>query len=382
MEVERRQHESYEWKIQTLLGCCGLWIETNLTVKLTLAYFVFSCNFLMGLAVLNFCVQHASNIIILTKGMSLAISMFTACVKIVIFLRYQGDMEYLHKNLTAKYFEDMKDAKNRPHLLSRIALYVKFFWICCGTVFSVAVLYIIIPIIAFVKHGKYMRMFPTIYPLVGKPTGLAHWCCFVLEVLTSLFLSSVTAGVDCCFGMYSFQMCGELRVLASKFQSLAAAPDYKERVKDCIVRHQMLYNTKKKLENLFGIITIWFAITASISLCAIIFQLSQSKNVSLFQIFFTVDYITAKLLQAYTFAWFGNTITVESEKCVQSIYHCDWPGSGDSRLMKDMLIVQLQSPMYINAMGVMIVRLDMFIKIAHASISYFFLLKTIEEKLA
>lgn len=169
----------------------------------------------------------------------------------------------------------MKNPDNRHRLLSRVSLYSKFFWIGSVSAVSTIALYAIISLIAYVKHGKYVHMLPAIYPYIGKPTGFTHWFLYGFELIACSFIFAVTAGVVCGFGMYSIQMCGELRVLAGKFESLKASSDYKANIKDCIERHQMLYNCKRKLENLFGTIAIWFAITASIILCSLIFQLTQ-----------------------------------------------------------------------------------------------------------
>lgn len=84
MEAIRRKHEQYEWNIKALLIYTGLWIETHPILKSILAFTAFSTNFLLALAVLNFCIHNASNIIILTKGMSLLLSTLTVCLKVSI----------------------------------------------------------------------------------------------------------------------------------------------------------------------------------------------------------------------------------------------------------------------------------------------------------
>lgn len=53
----------------------------------------------------------------------------------------------------------------------------------------------------------------------------------------------------------------------------------------------------------------------------------------------------------------------QSEKCRNAIYTSNWPGSGDLRLMKDVLIIQTQRPIILRANGFFVVSMQMFEKV-------------------
>ncbi|XP_058790815.1 odorant receptor 4-like [Phymastichus coffea] len=381
MESELRKYEKYVGNVKVMLRYCGLWPVGNRVVSRVLAFIAFFTTLSAMLAVLNFCLHHANNIIVLTKGAGLAISLCTACLKVCIFIHHRQDLLYLHENLTARYLEDMKDVDRRHQLLTRVSLYSKFFLVGTVAAFGTIALYASISLIAWAKYGKYVRVFPVIYPFVGKPTGLLHWIFYMCEVTTGIFLSFVTAGVDCSFGMYSMQMCGQLRVLADKFQNLTCGGDYLIRIKDCIQRHHMLYTSKKKLENLFGIVTIWFAVTAAVVLCTLIFQITQAvkaKSTSL-QLGLLALYFVLKCLQVFSFSVYGNAITVESKLCLDAVYKAQWTDLYNASWRNDILIILAQKPITLIAKGCMLIQLEMFAKIMNTSVSYFFLLQTLEE---
>ena len=80
------------------------------------------------------------------------------------------------------------------------------------------------------------------------------------------------------FGLYAMQMCGELRVLASRFESLNAKKDYTRNLKECLERHHVLMKSRDTLQRVFGFLSIWLAVTSALVQCSLVFQ---AKVVSL-----------------------------------------------------------------------------------------------------
>ena len=52
------------------------------------------------------------------------------------------------------------------------------------------------------------------------------------------------------------------------------------------------------------------------------------------------------------------------------MYNAAWPGSGDSRFMKDVLVVLSQKPLTFTAKGCMLVQMEMFSKVIETIISH------------
>lgn len=176
---------------------------------------------------------------------------------------------------------DMKEPDNRPDLLTNMKTFNRFMLVHAVSVFLAATMYSITPLLALRKYGKYVRVFPGIYPFTYEPGGLVYWLLYALEVSGAASMWTVTVGVDCVFGVYAFQVCGELRVLAQKFRKLRDTEKYKEKLKDCIERHQVLINSTSKLEGIFGFISIWLVLSGTLVLCSVVFEVTEVSTASL-----------------------------------------------------------------------------------------------------
>ena len=102
-----------------------------------------------------------------------------------------------------------------------------------------------------------------------------HWSIYGFELLNSFYLWSITVGVDSAFGYYALHMVGELRLLSSRFENLKTSKNYKKDLRECIERHQQLIEAQRLLEQVFGFLAIWLAVTCAIIICTIIFQISE-----------------------------------------------------------------------------------------------------------
>lgn len=234
---------------------------------------------------------------------------------------------------------DMKKLHNRPDLLRNVKTFNRVMMTHVILVFIAMFTYSFRPLLVLRKHGKYIRSFPAIYPFTYEPGGLVHWILYAIEVSGTSSLWTVTIGVDCIFGVYALQVCGEMRILARKFRELRAGENYKEKLKDCIQRHHVLLNAKNKLDNIFGLISILLITSTTLVLCSLVFQVTevfvhQTAFISslnravlflydiktLLKLLKTNSYLRAahlcvylipKILQIFTYAWYGNLVAEE-----------------------------------------------------------------------
>lgn len=121
----------------------------------------------------------------------------------------------------------------------------------------------------------FSHVFPSMYLFKFEPGGLVHWIFYYFEVLSALSLSCVNTGVDCCFVLYALQMCSELSILTSRFVELSVGRDYVVKLKDCVRRHYLLGQAKYRLEDIYGIISIWLALSSALVLCSLMFQVTE-----------------------------------------------------------------------------------------------------------
>ena len=127
------------------------------------------------------------------------------------------------------------------------------------------------------KHGRYILVYPAIFPFSYEPGGFVYWMIQLMEVIASFFIWAVTSGVDSLFGLYALQICSEFRVLANKFENLHTCRNYSQKLSECMERHLLLIKSSYEVEKIFGILAIWLAITSAIIQCTFVFQASQVK---------------------------------------------------------------------------------------------------------
>ncbi|KAI4493119.1 hypothetical protein M0802_009669 [Mischocyttarus mexicanus] len=92
-----------------------------------------------------------------------------------------------------------------------------------------------------------------------------------------------------------------------------------------------------------------------------------------------VLYGLLKMTQAFIYSWYGNILAVESDTYRRNVYCCGWYEDGNIELMKDVLFILAQKPIVLTACHFFHISLDLFVKILNTSLSYYFLLQTIDE---
>ena len=197
-------------------------------------------------------------------------------------LLHHDRLVYLNTVLTKKFEGDLEEKENWPDLLHRIRTFTYFMRTHCISLGIASTMYGLGPIIALIKSGVYIRALPAIYPFHYEPGGLVHWIIYAIELLGTISTWTIATGVDCVFGLYALQMCGELRILTKRFRNLRLSPDYRKQMKECIERHHMLVTVKNTLETVFGLISLWLAISGALVLCSVIFQISEVRIYILF----------------------------------------------------------------------------------------------------
>ncbi|OXU17519.1 hypothetical protein TSAR_001317 [Trichomalopsis sarcophagae] len=349
MELELLRYKAYTENVIWFLKLVGLWPESQPLPKKILSTITLSSILVVVVTVSNFSFHNLSNIVVFTSGMCMAASSTSAFSKIAMFLLHREDVVYLNKYLSGGFMRDMREPNNRPDLLNNVKTFDRLMVTHVICVAIAMFTYSIRPLLVLRKHGKYIRSFPAIYPFAYEPGGLVHWILYAVEVSGTASLWTVTIGVDCIFGVYALQVCGELRVLSRKFRELRASDNYKENLRDCIQRHHVLINAKNKLDNIYGLISILLITSATLVLCSLVFQVSEVCmrtpvksllssyfpynrlcHINMYYIRFATTvlfkliktnsylrvahlcvYLIPKFLQIFTYAWYGNLIAEE-----------------------------------------------------------------------
>ncbi|XP_016845905.1 odorant receptor 247 isoform X1 [Nasonia vitripennis] len=379
MELELAKYKSYARHVITRLIFAGIWPESNKTIKTILYFISFTSTLTVSVTSINFGIQNANNVILLTKGIGLASAFSSVFSKALLLPLHQEDIIFLKNRLTTKFMSDMETIEYRADLLSSVHVFSAFFNMHEAMVAFAMFMYCFVPLYVLFKHGTYLRTYPCLYPFSYTPGGLVHWLIYALEVAGAISVWTITVGADCGFLMYALELCGEFKILARKFTELKAGDGYKRNLKECIERHHLIIEAKNRLEDSYGLIVIWLALSGAFLLCSLIFQITElyDNHGSYVRIAHLCSHLVAKNLQIFMYAWYGNLIADESKAFLNAMYDSHWPEACDKNFKNDILIVLTQEPLVVVAKGCMYVQLDMFTKIVKTSMSYFFLIQTL-----
>nr|AXM05197.1 odorant receptor [Campoletis chlorideae] len=380
-------YKNYVRGIRGLLLFAGLWPtrKWNCFAYRSISLLNALMCFTMSCVVLNFCCEHSNNLDLLTKSIGIMGSYLSSVLKVICFLVNRKELVDLHRNLE-KYFDR---TLNNPSVIifDSLKIFVKpSFAITILVLIGTLVFFLTPLIVIFVQLSndihpvKFILPYPAKYPWSFEGGGLVYYVHYAWEILAGSYLFCVTCGVDSLFGYYVFQMHAVFRLMSHRMRSLGFTDeDHRKIIRESVEMHQMLAKSRDQLQMIYGPIIFWIFLTSAIIMCTLIFQASQTKQWTVgYAILFTV-YISMKLLQAFMYAWYGSIVYTESEHFREAVYGCGWPGSGDASLMNNILIMMCQQPMVLTACKFIIISTDMFTAIANATMSYFFLLQTLDE---
>ncbi|XP_044003982.1 odorant receptor 13a-like [Aphidius gifuensis] len=201
----------------------------------------------------------------------------------------------------------------------------------------------------------------------------------LLSVPGALTLYTVTCGVDTLFSFYVFQMTSKLRIMSDEMKNLDIN-NYYHTIRDCLINYESLIKCRSIIETIYGPIILWTITTNAVVLCALIFQLSRLDSITIESLLRFLIYSASKITQTFLYGWSGTALTSQSEIFFDAVYSCKWTDCDKKQLKTSVLLLLCQKPIVIVACSISTVSVDMFIMVLNTSLSYFFLLKTMEEK--
>ncbi|XP_043270389.1 uncharacterized protein [Venturia canescens] len=386
MSSQMDVYNRYGKTIRKILLLAGLRPVVNPSVFYRLLPFVHvAAELWMIFAVFNFTRLHAKDFELVIKGLGLALTFLISVLKMICLTVHRDRLLDLRDNLEGTFSQDLEDPELRPILLSPLLTYYRPSLVFSLILYTLCILYSIIPIVVIIiqlAHGvglvKYILPFTTVYPWsIGPKNKWFFMILYVFETYVSVCITSTAASVDALFGYYIFQISGELRTLAHRLRNLKANGHYDKVIRECVSRHEILTRCQNHLEHIYGPIVLCLSISNALIICAMIWQATHvdPKKASPFVLF-----IVMKGVQTLFYGWFGSTLTTENEKFSEAIYEIDWPGSGEKSLMTSVLtMISCNKPFVLSACSVGTITVDMFIAVCNTALSYYCMLRTLEE---
>ncbi|CAD6214712.1 GSCOCT00004189001.3-RA-CDS [Cotesia congregata] len=370
-----------------LLTVGGLWPYSNSNILYRLLpYIQIFLNLAMALVVFGFVLEHFSNVAVVTRGLSSMTSFASAILKVVCLIRKHKEITELHKNLDPYFEKLLENEKMLEHILKKVNIFRLLSGVLTLTVFAVIAFQIIAPLIFIinckvhhVEIKKYPLIYPGNYPWNIPTSGFLYLAHFTLETFGTFALFFVTTSVDSLFTLYSFQIIGQLREMSYYITHIDSDDDSGKYIfHSCIIQYQKLIKCVNLMEAIYGPVVLWMMGTNAIVLCALLFQISKMKTITIIQGFMFTSYVILKLVQTFMYAWSGSCLTEESENYKDAVYSSNWQGKKPFMVLIVMCLSQ--RPLAITACNFSIVSLRMFISVVNTTISYFFLLQTLDSE--
>ncbi|XP_043270203.1 odorant receptor 13a-like isoform X2 [Venturia canescens] len=386
MSSHMDKYNWYDKTLKKLLLFAGLWPRVNPSkFYRLLPYLHVLAEVWTTCAVLNFCRLHMTNLGLLIKGLGLALSFFITKQKMVCFTFYRNELLDLHTNLDFTFSQDLRDPELRPILLSPLLTYYRPSLSYSIGVCTLFTMYWVKPMIIMaiqLAHGantiKLLLPFPTIYPWFNRPTNKWFYSVvYIFEIYAGMFVASIAASVDSLFGFYIFKISGQLRTLSYRLENLRANDDHRKVIKECVSRHQILTRCQVHLERIYGPIVLSISVINAMVMCAFIWQATHMdpKKAMIVGIF-----IVMKAIQTLFYGWFGSSLTIENEKFRDAIYATGWPGTGKISFMSSILtMISCNNSIVLKACSVATISVDMFVAVSNTAVSYYFMLRTLEQ---
>ncbi|THK32878.1 odorant receptor 13a-like [Diachasma alloeum] len=387
-DIELREYQILTNSIKFWLLFVGIWpISKPRIVYRVIPIFAISCNIILSIALFRFAIAHISSMSLMVKGVSLGTSFASIAFKILVFTLSREGITKIFTIIHNYHEESLADQNLRHLALEKVSGFRRLSWILCFLVACGAVSYCIAPIIFIIiqrRHHlqsiKYILPLPAFYPWVISPGGVLYKVTYVFEVYNLMCLLFTTCGVDSLFGYYILHITGQLRVLGYQITHLNRSDDSHQCLRRFVDKFEVLKECCEDLQTIYGPVILWQIITNSVIICTVLFQISQETSISIPKYILIMGYSGSKIMQTYIYASAGTALSTESEALTESVYFSDWPGGGTQRFRTSILIMLAQKPLQITAAHFVVVSNDIFIMTLNTAVSYFFLLKTFEEK--
>ncbi|CAD6214716.1 GSCOCT00014024001.2-RA-CDS, partial [Cotesia congregata] len=389
---------TYREVTKKLMTIIGLWPYENSSFFYRLVpYIQISLNLGMALAIFGFVLDHFPNIGLVTRGLSI----MTSFITVVCLVINQKELVELHTNLDPYFDKLLTNSKLTKIVLKKVKAYRFLSWTLTFCVFTCLAAYIIGPLVYItncyfnkITITKYPLVYPSGYPWKIPSNGFVYKIHFIFETLATSALFFVTCSVDSLFTLYVFQMVAQLREMSYCITHIENEDDRQEVVCKCVNQYEKLMRSKYILEKIYGPTILWIMGTNAIVLCALLFQVSQMKSISIIRGMLIGAYVGIKVTQTFMYAYGGSKITEESEYYRNAVYAANW--YGNKKLMAYVIITLSQKPLILTACNFAYVSVDIFVKaidylkinkltnkffsqVLNTTISYFFLLQTLDE---
>ncbi|XP_035728389.1 odorant receptor Or2-like [Vespa mandarinia] len=337
--------------------------------------------------------------------------MYTACstipmlvvlLKFIVFLPNRKDIikliRYTEESFWFKEYDEY-DEKILNVVNKKGSILICCFTCCVqNTVFT----YALIPVIENIGKNESDRILPFDIWLGGADIHLSpyfEWA-FAMEIIALIHSGFCFCSFDNFLCLLNLTLAGQFRILQHRLETLFdnsilysrkneyisldddALKTFRE-FKRCVEHHRTLFDYVDELERIFTTATLFQLLMSSIMLCVAGFQLFMSNGITRRQYLF-FSHIYGCFFQLFVTTFAGNEVIIESRAVGDAAYNANWQTLSHEPYKKIkmglmMMMLRAKRPCYITAGGFFPLSLETFMGVLSTAMSYFTLLRNLEE---
>ncbi|XP_044596764.1 odorant receptor 4-like [Cotesia glomerata] len=387
-QPERSDYVKFRGVTKSFMTICGLWhYETTSLFYRLIPYkqIVFIVTLIM--AILKFIYENHSNLLFVVNCLNFVTGYMFTCFKVLSFILNKENLKNLQKALDLNFDDMLEDSKISKLILNKISIFKSISLVYAISVVLTTTFYMSIPayMISYISYHKinvtqYPLLYPASYMWKRPAKGLFYQLNFSFEFATAVFINAVTVSIDTTFMLYVFQMIGQLRKISYYVTNTGKKSDQSHALSTYVSQYVNLIKYKDSFEKVYGPIILILLTTNAVVLCTILFQLTHVRGFSGKSIIQGLSYLLnliLKVTQTFLYSWSGSCLTEESEKCQYAVFSANW--HGNKKMMSSIVIILSQRPLFLTACNFTTVNVRIFVMILQTSMSYFFLLQTLDE---
>ncbi|XP_017766722.1 PREDICTED: odorant receptor Or1-like [Eufriesea mexicana] len=371
-----------------LLTYCGYWRPTkwpSSSLKYHL-YNVYSVFMILLLHSFSICICIDSliskNLKTMTDKFSLGISVFAVCLKVANLFLQRGKIINVMNILLKENF--IPRDKQENIIQRRNDNYVRKLTIYCDVLNKSAVI--------FATVLQYKKLIST------RTLPLSDWVPYDLssdelytisllyQTICLLICANTSVGHETLISGLMIQVGAQFEIFchrAQNFSSLLVATGnnsvsrqnlktrYRKIIRNLVRHHLEVYEFVETVNTVFQyMIFLQFSIS-SLVMCLSIYKISTINPFSM-NFVWSGSYLCCILMQVYLYCWFGNELTLKSNKVSDAIYEMDWTAL-PAHVVKDLLliIVRCRRPARMTSGHLVILSANSFMTVIKSSYSMY-----------
>ncbi|XP_078043607.1 odorant receptor 82a-like [Augochlora pura] len=383
MPKELLSYQDYVNFVKRCLLMCGLYPYQRTFASRYLPFFWILGYCVDFCALINFFRLHITEISAITACLSVLSGIVNMTIRTSRFVICREKLIHVADTLESLFQETaMQQPPDSPAFQFMLPFYrLGYYHYVCMV--STAFLYSTKPLIGLtIRHANRSTPFPAIYPLPIDSTAffVAH---YLLEVSICYSFCIITSGVDAFFTLCAFRMSSVFRAMAVELEELPKQGNIEtteQVLRNCVDRHVTLIKCRQIMEEIYGPIIFSVMMTNCLGMCALIFEVTKANAAIAVEKAVAITlYLTGKVLQTFMYTWPGDVVTSESDVFRQEVYCNNWYEDTSNKSGKLAFMILMQRSVILRACRLMAVTVDLFAKIMNRTISYYFLLVTLDD---